>query len=82
MHICNTYFNIFLLSFCKFCHNLRCIGKLDDGIHVNINQMKTFKIITLILTILGIASISTIVKSLLNDGRELGKIKLNHTQRF
>jgi hypothetical protein len=47
MGIYNMHFNSLLLSFCKFCDNLWCIGKLDVEIHINLNQMRTFEIITL-----------------------------------
>ncbi len=43
MHICTMYCNVFL----KVCDNVWCVGKLDDGIHVNLNQMKTSEIIAL-----------------------------------
>jgi hypothetical protein len=47
MGIWNMHFNIFLLSFCKICDNLWCIGKLDDQVHIDLNEMRTFEIITL-----------------------------------
>jgi hypothetical protein len=42
MHICNMYFNVFLLSFCKFCDNVWCVGKSNDSIHVTLNQIRPF----------------------------------------
>jgi hypothetical protein len=56
-HYAHMYFNIFLVSFCKFCDNVRCVGKLNDGIHVN--QMKTFGIVTIYPNQYGITYTST-----------------------
>jgi hypothetical protein len=42
-----AYVICILIFFCKFCDNLWSIGKLDDEIHINLNQMRTFEIITL-----------------------------------
>jgi hypothetical protein len=47
MHICKMYFILFLLSFLSFVTMCDVYKKLRNEIHVNLNQMKTFEIITL-----------------------------------
>jgi hypothetical protein len=79
-HIYIMYFNIFELSFCKFCDNVWCVGKLNCKILVHLNQIRTFEIITLNL----ICTRKRLQQSwtLYSITAMSWKIKLNHTPSF